>query len=270
MNFLVTGANGFLANNLIKKLKENNHNVTSISRKDFDLSDTSSVNNFFQDKYFDFVIHCAVSGGRRLSQDSADIVYLNLKMLLNILINKNQFGKFITFGSGAELDRNLQINGTHNFSDVLPEDFYGFSKNVIARLIYQESNAYNLRIFNVFDSNESDGRFIKTCLHNYINNKPIIINQDKYMDFIYFEDFYTILNKFIYNEIDTKVIDCVYDVKYKLSNIAEIVNNLGDHKVDIVILNKNQGNNYCGKNSLNNSQFYGLEMGIKKIYEELL
>ena len=270
MKFLVTGANGFLANNLIKKLIESNCSVTSVSRNDFDLTNTSEVNSFFRDKYFDVVLNCAVSGGRRTIQDSSDTVYLNLRMFLNILINKNKYGKLINFGSGAELDRNFEIIGNNNFLDVVPEDYYGFSKNVIARLIQNESNISNLRIYNVFSQNESDGRFISTSISNYRNQRPIIINQDKFMDFIYFEDFYRILQNVINNKICVKEIDCVYSEKYKLSDVANIINNLDSHKVEIKIINKNIGKSYCGKNSLNEKDYVGLEFGIRKIYEEML
>jgi GDP-L-fucose synthase len=270
MNILITGGNGFLAKNIHNKLVENHINVTSITRQDnFDLRDTRSTSAFLKDKYFDAVLHCAILGGKRLVQDPVDIVNDNIRMAANILINKNHFGKIINFGSGAELDRALNINDTSSFQNVLPEDYYGFSKNIISRLFLSESNTYNLRIYNVFSANESQHRMISSNIKNYINKKPIIINQDKYMDFTYFDDFYNILIAVLTNKTKLKEIDCVYDKKFKLTDIAEIINSLDDHKVNVVIEKSGLGKSYCGKNNLQNIDFIGLEAGIKKAYKDL-
>lgn len=271
MNILITGGNGFLAKNIYNKLKEENINVISISRQDnFDLRNTDLTCDFFKDKYFDAILHCAILGGKRLIPDDSSIVNDNIRMATNILINKKSFGKLINFGSGAELDRSTNINENSVFTNVLPEDFYGFSKNIIARLFSNELNTYNLRIYNVFSTNESQGRMISTNVKNYIERKPIVINQDKYMDFIYFEDFYKILQKVLLNQTDIKEIDCVYNDKYRLTDIATIINNLNDYRVEILIEKNGLGNNYYGKNYLENIEFVGLEEGIKKVYMDLL
>lgn len=270
MNILITGGNGFLAKNIHDKLAESHINVTSITRKsNFDLRDTKSTCNFLEDKYFDAVLHCAILGGKRLIQDPVDIVNDNIRMAANILINKDKFGKIINFGSGAELDRSNNINDSSNFLNALPDDYYGFSKNIISRLFISEQNTYNLRIYNVFSSNESQHRMISSNVKNYIEKKPIIINQDKYMDFIYFEDFYNILLDVLCNKTNLKEIDCVYSKKFKLTDIAAIINNLDEYKVDVIIEKDGLSNSYFGKNVINDIDFIGLEEGIKRVYMDL-
>jgi hypothetical protein len=61
----------------------------------------------------------------------------------------------------------------------------------------------------------------------------------------------------------------VYDKKFKLTDIAEIINSLDDHKVNVVIEKSGLGKSYCGKNNLQNIDFIGLEAGIKKAYKDL-
>ena len=146
MNILITGGNGYIAKSLAKGL--NQHNITTITRQDFDLTDIESTNKWFKNKYFDVVIHTAVKGGSRLKQDTGDTFYQNLQMFYNLYYNKHCFGKFIHFGSGAELNS--------------PTDPYGLSKKIINELIKPEPGFYNIRIFAVFDENELDTRFIKT------------------------------------------------------------------------------------------------------------
>ena len=266
MKILLTGSNGFIAKNLKKSLAK--YDITAISRTDFDLRDTQAVNNFFKDKYFDVVIHCAILGGNRLVEDTKDIVYDNIKLAMNLMLNCRSFGKIIHFGSGAELDRTKNIIGQQaTLFKELPEDYYGFSKNIIARLLYNFDNTYNLRIFNVFAEDEAERRMIKGNVINYINKSPIVIHQDKFMDFMYIGDFVKLVDQYINNDFLPREIDCVYDNKYKLSDIANIINNPSGHKVEINIHDSELGMSYCGWNESLNIDFDGLEFGIRKVYE---
>jgi nucleoside-diphosphate-sugar epimerase len=258
MNILITGGEGFVASSLFEFLKHN-HNVTSISRKDFDLTNSLEVNAFFENKYFDVVFHCAVVGGSRLKQDSYLEMDNNLKMYYNLhqLRNKH-FKKFITFGSGAEL-----------YSTHTP---YGFSKQVIAKSISETDNFYNLIIFALFDKTEWETRFIKANIKRYINKVPLVIHQNKYMDFFHMDDFLKIIDFYVNNENCAKSINFSYEKKYSLYDVASIINSLSDYKVDIVIDNKEESSNYCGDYNLNftNINLYGLLKGIEKTYQDLL
>jgi nucleoside-diphosphate-sugar epimerase len=271
MKILLTGSNGFLAKNLTQRLIK--YELTTISRTDFDLRDTTAVNSFFEDKYFDVVVHCAIKGGNRLIEDSKDIVYDNIKLTMNLMLNYRSFGKIIYFGSGAELDRSKDIFGNNiDIFQKLPDDPYGFSKNIIGRLLHNYDNSYNLRIFNVFANDEAERRMIKNNIMNYITDQPIVIHQDKYMDFIYVDDFIKIIELYIRDENLPKEIDCVYNTKFKLSDIANLINNLSDKKVPIEINSPGLGKSYCGyyENICDTLNFIGLEQSIRNVYESIL
>ena len=115
MKILITGGNGYVAKSLYNAFKDQ-YNVTSITRQDFDLTDSSETIKYFSDKYFDIVIHCAIVGGSRLKSEDSSIIDQNLQMYYNLLSCKNKYNKFINFGSGAE---------THFDTP------YGWSKNII-------------------------------------------------------------------------------------------------------------------------------------------
>ena len=151
---LITGGNGYIAKLLHKNLVPK-HNITSITRQDFDLTNKKATDKWFEGKFFDVVIHTAIKGGSRLKQDDGDIFYQNLQMFYNLYYNKHCFGKLIHFGSGAELGN--------------PIDPYGLSKKIINDLTKPEPNFYNIRIFAVFDENELDTRFIKSNIKRYLN-----------------------------------------------------------------------------------------------------
>ena len=256
MNILITGGDGYIAKSLNKGLWKGSDrpNITCITKKDFDLTDRGATNNWFKDKYFDVIIHTAIVGGNRLKEDNSKVFYQNLSMFYNLLANQDKFNQLISFGSGAELG--------------YPTDPYGLSKNIINRIIQSEPKFNNIRIFGVFDENELDRRFITPNIKRYINKKPIIIHQNKLMDFFYMEDLITVVNHIIKNP-NIKEITCSYLQPYSLYDIASLINNLGLHKCEIKIENDGMGDPYISKPQKLDLPLIGLEKAIKQIYEKL-
>jgi GDP-L-fucose synthase len=251
MNILITGGNGYIAKSLASSL----NNVTSITRKDFDLTDREATDNWFFGKVFDVVIHTAVVGGSRLKVDNGDTFYQNIQMFYNLLNNKYCFDKLLHFGSGAELN--------------MPSDPYGLSKNVISKIIDNEEKFYNIRIYGVFDENELDTRFIKNNIKRYINKEPMQIHQDKIMDFFYMKDLIQLVEHFVHEDFLPKNIDCSYGERNSLLDIAHIINDLSEHKVAINT-GKGKGKDYVGDWNPLDIKWKGLEQGIKETYKQLL
>lgn len=266
MKILITGSNGFLASNISYYLKD--HDISRLSRTELDLTNQKLVKSFFKNNYFDVVLNTAVVGGRRLVPDTEKVFYDNMIMMMNLLENKSSYKKLINFGSGAELDRRQNIDESIlSHKDCYPTDYYGLSKNIIARFSDFEDSIYNLRIYNVFEHNEEKNRMIASNILNYINHKTITINQDRYIDFIYMNDLLKILEFYINNNNVPKTFNCVYSTKYKLSDIAKTINSLSNYKVSVEIIDKNLGLSYCGKYEDIGLRFVGLEKGIRNIYK---
>lgn len=255
MNILITGGNGYIAKSLFNALKDQ-YSITSITRHDFDLTAFEAMNKFFQGKYFDVVIHCAVQGGSRLKEDSYKDMDVNLAMYYNLLQHRSHYNKFIHFGSGAEI-----------YSPELP---YGLSKRVIAKSILQIDNFYNIRIFGVFDENELNTRFIKANILRYIKKDPMMI-QDKRMSFFYMQDLVKLVKYYIETD-SSKLIkesNCAYTTKYSLLEIANMINELDDYKVPIYIdINPKDDyiSNYNAPYGLN---YIGLKCGIIETYKKI-
>jgi GDP-L-fucose synthase len=253
IKILITGGNGYIAKSLYNSLKDK-YDITCATRQDFDLTNSFETIKYFSDKYFDIVIHCAVSGGSRLKSDNWKIMDNNLKMYYNLLNCKDKFNKLIHFGSGAETNA--------------PESPYGLSKRVIANSILEQDNFYNIKIFAVFDENELDTRFIKGNIKRYINKESIIIHQDKWMDFFYIKDLISLIDYYINNINLPKQTDCSYAGLYKLSEIASMINELDEHKVDVKIEQKGMALSYYGIANVM-IDFIGLKEGIKEVYNKL-
>jgi nucleoside-diphosphate-sugar epimerase len=256
IKILITGGNGYVAKSLYNAFKDV-YDVTSISRKDFDLTAFQSMNKFFQDKYYDVVIHCAVSGGSRLKPDTTADMDINLAMYYNLLQHKPHYGKLIHLGSGAEY---------YN-----PESPYGLSKRIIAKSILSQDRFYNIRIFGVFDENELDTRFIKANIKRYINKEPMLI-QNKKMTFFYMKDL-IILIKYYIQTADSKLLkeaNCSYINSVSLHDIANMINELSDYKVPIYMDTATVTDYESKLNAPYGLPIIGLANGIQETYTKLL
>lgn len=253
-SILITGANGYIGSGLYSALSET-YSITKLSRYEFDLTNSELTKKWFDKYYFDIVIHTAITGGNRLLIENGDVIYNNLLMFDNLLDVKNHFNKLITFGSGAEF-----IN---------PKSPYGLSKKIINKICDTDKNLYNLRLYALFDYNEDNRRFIKSNITRYINRENIIIHNNKYMDFIYFPDFISIVKQYLEKDYLPKTFDCVYKDKHSLMDIAQIINRLDDYCVDIEVKNINGDTSYIGEYYNIDVAYVGLEQGIQETYRKL-
>lgn len=277
MNILVTGANGFIGSNIIELLDNNsNFNFFKCTRTTVNLYSADNIKKYLDENQINAVIHCAIEGGSRLKQDNSEIFYKNILIYENLIKFNHRYKVFINFGSGAEFDRKHDISNVNEYDmfGIVPTDFYGLSKNIISKLSVHYCASVNLRIFGCFYHNELSTRFIKNNINNYINHKPMIIHQDRYMDFFYMEDLANVVKYYLNNPpLTYKDINMSYYKKYKLSDIANIINQLSSYKVDTIIENKSLGFNYTGNGKLLNSLNLGLkdlEFAIKDCYHKML
>ena len=266
---LITGSDGYIARNIAKNFSD--YDLTLINRSKLNLLDSKSVKNFFKYRYFDAVIHTATSGGSRLKTDDGNVFYENCLMHQNILDNTSSYAKLISFGSGAELDRRYDVDPTVDYKKSFPVDPYGMSKNFIVKSGLMYPNFYNIRIFNVFNEDELPSRMIKSNIVNYLNKQPIVIHQNKWMDFFYMNDLCEVVKLVIDGYVDEKIINCSYKEKYKLSDIAKIINSLSDYNVEVIVEKDKFGLNYIGDYNLHqdNLSLSGIHLGIENTYKAL-
>ena len=253
MKVLITGGNGYIARKLAAGLVD--HDVHVITRADLDLTSENACRAFFYNKFYDVVIHTAIEGGSRLKTDSMKVLENNLKMYFNITNCISEHTKFISLGSGAE--------------GGCPTDPYGLSKYVIAQSMLSKPNCYNIRIYAVFDHDELDTRFIKANIKRYINKEDMIIHQNKHMDFFYMEDLISVVKYYVEKKELLKEFNCTYLETNTLHQIAQLINQLDEHKVSIKVLESGIGKSYIGSWSGLLLPHVGLEKGIKNTYNIL-
>lgn len=213
----VLGAGGFIGKNLIR-----DNDWVGVYHKDIDLMSQIQVEEYFNKHKYDMVIHCASVGGSRLKNDDYDIVYKNIIMFENVV--RVFKGKLIFFSSGAALRGNP------------PTDPYGLSKWIIDRRIEKIPNAHSLRIWGCYGPGEIPTRFSAVCKRD----GHVIIDQDRYFDFIDVEDVRTIVSDYVKGKRNEKEYNLVYPEKLLLSQWAKKFGATWEIKDDSKL-----GDSYC-------------------------
>jgi GDP-L-fucose synthase len=223
MKILITGGHGIVGSYLVEKLS-NKHEIFSPNKSGLDLTSYESTKDFFdKHQYFDVIIHAAIKGGSRLTEDTWSVMEDNIKMYKNLLEHSSKFNKLINLSSGAE--------------EYFRDTPYGLSKYVIAKSVENRENYYNIRIFSLFGGNEEETRYIRASLEKYVAKDNFLIHKDKYMDFFYVDDLVTILEYYLNNDSLPKRLDCCYsNLKLRLTDIADKINDLSNNKSAIRVL----------------------------------
>ena len=271
MNILITGCNGFLAQELIKYFS-NDHNVIKTDRNTLDPTNYENVKWFFDVYAIDIVIHTAIKGGKRNDEQDVNNFFINTQMFNNLSLFSNKYKMMFNFGSGAEFDRELDIDCLleEQINTRYPKDYYGLAKNLISKKINAiDSNIYNLRLFGCFGEFEQPQRLIRATYHNFKNSKDATIFQDKKMDYFYAQDVAKVIDFYIKNNNLKlpKDLNLCYKTKYKLSDIANIVKNLTNTNQTVTIENNNLSHSYTGDSERLNSlqiKLIGIEKGINE------
>ena len=242
MKILITGAAGYIGKFLTKYYTESGHDVTPVTRQTCDLLNSAQVKQLFT-KHYDVVIHSALAGREKIHDPSSAYYNENVTMFDNLVANRNQYNKFINLGSGHEydIDRNISYAQEEDILYVEPAADYGRVKNTIARHCLELDNFYTLRLFGLCHYSEPQTRFFKKLL----TSSEFYIYKDCYSDFINLDDLSTIIDHVMANDTERQI-NCVYEQKYKLSDLAKIfcdIQNL-DHKK--IIVDAVSDNDYTG------------------------
>jgi nucleoside-diphosphate-sugar epimerase len=142
-------------------------------------------------------------GGSRLVTDDGWVTHKNLLMFENVV--RVFKGKLLYFSSGAAL------RGTP------PTDPYGLSKWLIDKRIETIPGAHSLRIWGCYGPGELPTRFSAVCKRE----GHVVIDQDRYFDFIDVEDVRKIVGEYVNGDRHEKECDLVYPEKLLLSQWAE-------------------------------------------------
>jgi len=269
----ITGARGFIGKNINERLKDR-YQLLTPSRKELDLLNEKQVDNYFKKNKIDIVLHCAIVGGSIKEQEVPSALSDNLKILFNILRNKDKFRKMIQLGSGSEYGRNrslIKVKET-DFGKSIPNDDYSFFKFTASKIIESLENIVCLRIFGLFGKyDDYHLRFISNSIYRNLQGLPMTINQNRFFDYLYIDDFVKIIDHFICHQSRHKFYNIGTGKKIDLVAILKIINEVGNKKSKIIVENPGLGYEYTCDNArlmkeLRNFNFTDLKEAISKLY----
>ena len=274
---LITGANGYLGSFLSQRLEDFGYDIIRGTRQNLNVLDPEACKKIFKQNDIEYVIHTAVRGGRRTRADTAADLYENVVMFENLASHRDKFKMMINFGSGAAFDRSKNIDEALE-SDVTsecPRDYYGLSKNLIAKRIHGiNDNIFNLRIFNCFGENELNDRMIKANCIRHLHEEEMIVHSNKKMDFFYIEDLYKVVAHYLtHPEIAHPIdINLCYKEKIDLIGITDAIKTLTGRANSVKLIDKDSDFSYTGSAERLSSleiDMHGLENGILRVYKFL-
>ena len=254
--FLITGANGFLGQALIKKLKKINcKKIIAISRKQFNLILDSDVRRMFLKHKPNIVFHLAASvGGIGINKKNpGKFFYENAIINLNVIHHAylNKVEKIISTGSVSSYPHKTNLPfKEENLWNGYPEEVnssYGIAKRLIHAQSLSYKKQYNftsilLLLTNLYgpydnfdpESSHVIAALIKKFYYGKINNTKYVNvwgNGSATRDFCYVDDIIDgiILAAKRYRKVEPLNLGSGKEVSIKTlcKNIAEIINYKG-------------------------------------------
>ncbi len=295
MNILITGGCGFIGQNLIKKLLEQNHNIVVFDNKSLDIKNKNInfiVGNFENiDDYsyifnnIDIVYHLISTttpnnDRHKIEYDIRTNLIPTIK-LLNICVDK-KVKKIIFASSGGSIYGDS--SNKHTEKD-FPQPYYAYSINKLAIEHYMESfykfenlDYTILRISNPYGKNHINKKqgFINVLIDKLKNDETVEIYGDGNIerDYIYIDDVIDALVLSI-KHTKTKIFNISTGTSYTMNNIVDIVQKITNLRPKVKYLpkrnfdiQKNCLNNTLAKKELNWIPKYSLEEGIKKLLKD--
>lgn len=180
MKAFVTGHNGFVGKNLVKRLEAEGIEVKIIS-------DVFGF-KFIKATNFDYIFHCAAE-----LYNEFEMIESNINLTKNMLdISKcNDYKAFIHIGSSSEFGKvNHYI---HEDMPLRPTNMYEVTKAAASQLCGIYAKKYNkpivvVRPFSLYGPHERERRLVPTIYNKIKANEPAEI-YDGFHDWVYIDDF---------------------------------------------------------------------------------
>lgn len=280
IKIFLTGGSGFIGKNILEQLG-NKYIFLEPSRQTLDLTDAQVVFAYLEKAKVDIVLHLANAGGSRKQPKAPDIAYNNLLVYFNLVKAQSLYKRLIVLGSGAEYDKREPIKSIkeNEFDKKIPIDQYGFSKYVMSKYAGQTNYITHLRLFAVFGKYEDyEIRFISNAICKALFDLPVTIKQNVYFDYLYVNDFVSIIDKFLEHPPQNIHYNIGNGQPIDLLSLAKIILKVTGKDLPIQIAQEGLNNEYtCDTHRLKEEfpdiKYTALEEAIKSLvlyYQEIL
>lgn len=190
MKILLTGGSGFIGR-AFRRAWADKFDLYAPTHAELDLLDAEAVESCLRANNFDLVLHTANTNNVVHWEREGHQLDYNLRMFCNLERCSDLFGKLYYFGSGAEYDMRHYIPAMQEeyFGTYIPDDPYGFSKYLMAKLTGCSDNIYDFRLFGVYGPGEEwRRRFLSNMIYQALNKSEMKMDRNMMFDYLYIND----------------------------------------------------------------------------------
>ncbi len=248
---LLTGGSGFIGQNIQESALKDKYKILAPRHEELDCADEDSVDHYFRQNSFDYVIHAATKPGHRNAKDPTNLFYTNTRMFVNLARHFEEYERMIVIGSGAIYDMRYYhpLMKEDEWKLHVPADEHGFSKYVCESYIEKSQNIIDLRVFGIFGKYEDYAiRFISNMICKALFDLPLTMKQNRVFSYLYVDDLIPMLDRFLSSPIIYSAYNVVPDQRVHLIDLAQLVLNLSGKDLPIVVAEEGLGLEYSGSN----------------------
>ncbi|MCX5863191.1 MAG: NAD-dependent epimerase/dehydratase family protein [Desulfomonile sp.] len=208
---LITGAAGFVGNNLARHLLNSGHEVNLLLREDYaqwrikgisdhvricalDLCDSERLNQVVRRVRPEWIFHLAAHGQYSYQTDAEKILQTNLIGTANLVRACLGVGFEVFVNTGSSSEYGLKDHAPAETEFLEPNSFYAVTKASATLFCSYTARISGLRIptlrlYSVYGPYEEPSRLMPTLiLHGLENKLPPLVDPDIARDFIYVDD----------------------------------------------------------------------------------
>lgn len=225
MRVLVTGVSGQLGYDVVRELKENNHEVIKTSRKDFDITNKKETFNFIKSSKAEVIIHCAAYTAVDSAEEDKEVCYsVNVDGTRNIAEIAKEVGSKLLYVSTDYVFDGKGTKPHKENSPTNPTNYYGYTKELGEQAVKNLLDEYFIvRTSWVYGINGNN--FVKTMLRLSEGNKELSVVSDQIGAPTYTRD----LSRFIVDLIQTNKYGIYHGVNEGYCSWYELAQKIFEH-----------------------------------------
>lgn len=270
---LLTGSEGFVGRSLKDSLiKRIDFALLCPKQAEINLTKSHEVEQCIKSFQPDVIIHSATSN--TVGKDyNSDVCEQNLRMFFNLLRHRPDGCMIYSLCSGSSYNRENWVEqmeenylGSH-----IPSDGQGFSKFVIASYARHITDVAILRLFGIFGENEDYRyKFISNTIAKRLTGSNVTLFKDAIYHYLDINDFCTIIQTFIDQNIRTGEFNVTPDESVNLSKIIETIDRCLNIESPYHIATSGLGTPYTGSNinlkrTIGDIKFTSIETSIERL-----